>query len=192
MNSSKKTTFLGMVLMFATLVNSAHADITSIAGDFTEARQKAWVALAKSMTQAANAETGSMDVYLNGLLGACEGVTGKVMEMHAPNAVAMQILGFCMAVKDIQTEKKFHEDGNKHSMFSGAPAYCGDFNQGLRHFESMPNTPDYALIYPAAQELAAAAKKIKATEFTFVPIYNGPATIMGIDMRPKPVIEKCN
>jgi hypothetical protein len=185
------SSFVAM-LVLATFSTLTRAEITSIAGDFTEERQKAWIELAKAITYEANTETQSMYSYVSGLQRACEGATGKVMDMHAPNSIAMQILGFCTAVKDMETERKFNADGKKKSFLSGAPAYCGDLDQGINHFESMPNTADYALIYPTAQELALAAKKIKTIEFTFIPDYKGVASFIGMDMRPKPVIVKCN
>jgi hypothetical protein len=113
------------------------------------------------------------------------------MDMHAPNSIAMQILGFCTAAGDMEKERAFNADGKKKSMFSGAPAYCTDLDQGINYFSSMPNTAEYALIYPAAQELAAAAKRIKSIEFEFTPIYNGVSSFMGMDMRPKQVVVKC-
>jgi hypothetical protein len=114
----------------------------------------------------------------------------KYAGMHAPNSIGMQIMGFCMAVGDINTEYKTQMK-NKQSLFSSAPAYCGDFDQGLDHFQSMPNTPEYEFIYPAAQGLAAAAKKIKATEFRFTPEFHGVASLFGMDMRPKTRTVKC-
>jgi len=180
---------VGAALAFAGTV--AHAEITSIAGDFTPERQQAWVELARTITSAANSEAESITGYVGGLEVACNGATGKVMDMHAPNSIAIQILGFCMAVGDLEKERKFHVDGNKKSWLSGAPAYCGDFDQGLNFASAMPNTTDYAFIYPAAQDLAAAAKKIKATEFKFIPIYRGVASFLGMDMRPEPRIVKC-
>lgn len=192
MNKVSQISSLVSILVVASFSTLVRAEITSIAGDFTEERQKAWIELAKSITYEANSETQSMYSYVSGLQRACEGATGKVMDMHAPNSIAMQILGFCMAVKDMETERKFNADGKKKSFLSGAPAYCGDLDQGIRHFESMPNTADYALIYPAAQELAVAAKKIKTKEFTFIPDYKGVASFVGMDMRPKPVVVKCN
>jgi hypothetical protein len=186
----QQVAFIGTCLALAVSINPAHAEITSIAGDFTQERQQAWVELAQTITTAANRETDNMEGYIAGMSDACEGVTGKVMGMHAPNSIGMQIMGFCMAVGDINTEYKTQMK-NKQSLFSSAPAYCGDFDQGLDHFQSMPNTPEYEFIYPAAQGLAAAAKKIKATEFRFTPEFHGVASLFGMDMRPKTRTVKC-
>jgi len=170
----------------------AHGQITSIAGDFTQERQEAWVSLASALTTAAKRDPTSMQLYVSGLLEACNGATGKVMDMHAPNAIAMQILGFCMAAGDMEKERQFNADGKKKSMFAGAPAYCGDLDQGINYFKSMPNTPEYGVIYPTAQELAAAATQIKAIDFEFTPIFNGVASFLGMDMRPKQIHVKCH
>jgi len=190
MTNHKQVAFLGACLALAASITPAQAEITSIAGDFTQEGQQAWVDLARSITNAANRDTESMKGYIDGMLGACEGVSGKVMGMHAPNSIGMQIMGFCMAVGDLNTEYKTQMK-NKQSWLPGAPAYCGDFDQGLNHFQAMPNSQDYAFIYSAAQDLASAAKKIKATEFKFTPEFNGVASLFGMDMRPKTRTVKC-
>jgi hypothetical protein len=187
----KKLVSLLAVLTLIGASTVANSQITSIAGDFTQEKQDAWVNLANALTTAAGRETTSMQSYVSGLLEACNGATGKVMDMHAPNSIAMQILGFCTAAGDMEKERKFNAEGKKKSMFAGAPAYCGDLDQGINYFSSMPNTAEYSVIYPAAQALASAATKIKTIDFEFTPIFNGVSTFLGMDMRPKQVHVNC-
>ena len=151
-------------------VSYAAAAVTALALAFSPAfaelparfNQQAWVDRAQPLIAAANDTTDDPDAYIDGLKSACDGINGDMMGVHGPNDIVMQQMGFCMAVNDLDKAWKALQSGK---IRGGSQAYCGDLNQGIRSAQNMPNTPEYALIYPTSQQLLAAALKIKSAKF---------------------------
>lgn len=161
MNFAETVKIAAVALASASLIAQS-----ALADSFSPDAHRAWIAIAHSLIDDVNRPADDPQAYVERLVGDCEGVTGKLMSMHAPNAITIQEQGFCMAIHDLAKEVRA-QARNGQGLIRGNPAYCGDFDQGIRAAHGMANTPDYADIYPVAQELAAAAQRMKDTELRF-------------------------
>lgn len=142
----------GAVLIWTMLSQAAQAQA------FTDPAQQAWLARSERLIAAANSSEPDMAAYIDGLTGACAGVTGEAMANHMPNWAGIQLMSFCMGAKDLDKTFRAKKVGD---------AYCGDLDQAIRAARKTPNAPPYEAIYASAQRLAAAAETIKGLSFTF-------------------------
>jgi hypothetical protein len=142
----------GAVLVWALLSQAAQAQA------FTDPAQQVWLARSERLIAAANSSEPEMGAYIDGLTGACAGVTGEAMSNHMPNWAGIQLMAFCMGAKDLDKTFRARKVGN---------AYCGDLDQAIRAARKTPNEPPYEAIYASAQRLATAAETIKGLSFTF-------------------------
>lgn len=140
------------VLIWAATAPAAQAQA------FTDTAQQVWLARSERLIAAANSTQPDMEAYIDGLTGACAGVTGEAMSNRMPNWAGIQLMSFCMGAKDLDKTFKARKVGD---------AYCGDLDQAIRAARKTPNEPPYEAIYASAQRLAAAAETIKGLSFTF-------------------------